>query len=205
MKSVLVHGCYDLKTLKTLETFGVSFVFDLRARSSNLVPFHHLKTLLPHIHSSEVFLSFEDDRPETIESSLSLLKDFPQKLTLIFRDHRPASFYHNLDHSFFWMFHPEGDWRTILTLPGLRGVLLPIKWQSFYQSQNEMWSMIEARNLDVYIHADSFEETLSLESTAGLKLSIDLTSEVEVGFRTVDQEKLKRMKIWRSNNESPLS
>lgn len=206
MNTLLIHGCYDLKTLKTLESLGkVKLAFDLRARSSNLVPFHHLKELLGHLHTDEVFLSFENDRKETIEGALNILKDAPARMTLIFRDQKTPAFYHELDRSFMWFFHPDGDWENILSLPGLRGIFLPLKWQGEIQKLGKLWEMIEARNLEVFIHADNFTEAMKLDFERGMNLSIDLTGEVEAGFRTVDQEKLKRMKIWRMLNESPLS
>lgn len=204
MKSFLIHGLYDLKTLETLESLGIKrFAFDLRARSANLIPYHHLIPILKRLQSEKAFLVFENDSETTVRSFLNLLKEQSQKFTLIFRDQQLPRFYHDLEHSFFWTFHPEGDWRTILCLDNITGVLLPLKWQNSYQENPEMWDIIEARNLEVYIHAESFEEAKVFQDQEGIKLSIELSPEVESGFRKIDQDKLKRMKIWRRLYEGP--
>jgi hypothetical protein len=69
MKSLLIHGCYDSKTLETLLKLGATdFAFDLRGRSLNLIPFHELKNLLNHMSPRKVFISFANDNPFLSES-----------------------------------------------------------------------------------------------------------------------------------------
>lgn len=204
MNSLLIHGCYDSKTLDTLKDFGVKeFSFDLRGRSLNLIPFSELTSLLKKLTTEQVFLTFENDKKETVLSFLNLLRNEPFKFGLIFRDHQSSSFYSELGHDFYWMFHPEGDWKDILSLSNARGIFLPIRYQNHYQKLPELWDLVEERNLDVYLHADNFEQTLFMNLSQEIKLSLDLTAEVEQSFRKVDQEKLKKMKIWRRLNESP--
>ncbi len=203
MNSLLIHGCYDSNTLDTLKHLGTKeLAFDLRGRSANLVPFKDLQKLLKASRVERVFLTFENDRKETILSYLNLLKIESISFNLIFRDHLPTSFYQEFSTPFFWMFHPEGDWKGILKLSNLKGVILPVKWQSQYQSLPELWHLIDKRNIEVYLHAESCEEALSLNLEQDMKLSLDLTSEVESSYRSVDQEKLKKMKIWRRLNEN---
>lgn len=203
MNSLLVHGCYDSKTLETLKNLGTKeLAFDLRGRSSNLITFKELNVLLSKLSTERVFLTFGDDRIETIKSFLNLLKNEPFTFTLIFRDHLNYEFYKELGLPFYWMFHPEGDWKSILALPNAKGVLLPIKLQTHYQRIHELWDVIDQRNLDVYLHADTFEETSFLNLGQEIKLSLDLSPEVEKSFRHVDQDKLKTMKIWRRYESS---
>lgn len=203
MTRPLIHGLYDQNTLTTLKSkVSCDFAFDLRAKSTNLVPFHQLQHLLKDLQTERVYLTFENDRLETIQSSLDLLKNLPIKFTLVFRDREIPEFYENLNLPYMWMFHPEGDWQRILNTDSVKGVLLPIKWQKFYQNNSTLWNLMEFRNLDVYIHAESFEEAMSLEFGPELKLSLDLTSEIESGYRKVDQEKLKKMKIWSKFDEN---
>jgi hypothetical protein len=203
MNSLLIHGIYDPETLKFLKDSGIKELsFDLRAKSSNLVPFRDLQTLLKMITSEKVFLTFEDDKKETILSFLNLLQSEPLKFYLIYRDSRPASFYKDVGEPFYWMFTPDSNWKEILTLKNCRGVLLPMKFQNEYIKMPELWALIESGNMDVYLHAESFEETQFLTAVQDIKLSIDLTNEVEKKYRTVDQEKLKKMKIWRKLNEN---
>jgi hypothetical protein len=203
MNGLLVHGCYDSKTLETLKNLGnKELAFDLRGRSSNLITFKDLTTLLKKLSSERIFLTFENDRKEVIHSFLNLLKSEPFSFTLIFRDQQEASFYYNVGLPFYWMFHPDADWKSILSLPNAKGVLLPIKWQSQYQKLSGLWDLIDARNLDLYLHADSFEQALFLNLGQEVKLSLDLTNEVEHSYRMVNQDKLERMKIWRKWNEN---
>jgi hypothetical protein len=203
MNSLLIHGCYDSKTLETLKNLGTKeLAFDLRGRSSNLIPFRELTSLLKNLSTERIFLTFENDQKETIHSFLNLLKNEPFVFTLIFRDHQSVQFYKNLGLDFYWMFDAEGDWRAILSLPNAKGVLLPIKAQTHYQKLSAMWDLIEEKNLDVYLHADSFEQTLFMNLAQEIKLSLDLTKEIEQSYRNVDQEKLGHMKIWRRLNES---
>jgi hypothetical protein len=203
MKSLLIHGCYDSKTLETLKTSGTKdFAFDLRGRSPNLIPFRDLSQLLKQLSGERIFLTFENDRLETVNSYLSLLKNESFTFTLIFRDYQDISFYHGLSAPFFWMYHPQGDWQSLLMLPKLKGILLPVKWQSHYQDLPGFWELIDRRNIEVFLHAESFAETAVLNLGEEINLSLDLTPEVEIGFRHVDQEKLKKMKIWGRLNEN---
>ena len=120
MNSLLIHGCYDSKTLDTLKNLGTKEIaFDLRGRSTNMVTFKDLKNLLKSTVLERVFLTFENDRKETILSFLNLLKDETVQINLIFRDHLAAEFYEEIPAPIFWMFNPEGDWKGILNLPNL--------------------------------------------------------------------------------------
>jgi hypothetical protein len=203
MNSLLIHGCYDLETLETLKELKIKkFSFDLRPRSFNLVTYKDFSKLLAKLSTQQVFVTFENDKKETVLSYLSLLRNEPFTLTLIFRDCRPSSYYQEINYPFYWMFTPEGDWQSILTLPNIKGVLLPLKWQGLYQKLPELWNLIEKESLDVYLHADNFEQSLFVNVGVEIKMSVDLTHEIESGYRVVDQEKLRKMKIWRRFNEN---
>ena len=203
MNSLIVHGCYDSQTLRTLIDIGIKeFAFDLRGRSPNLIPFKDLNSLVGLLPSKRVFLTCENDRRETILSFLNLLKVHPVDFTLIFRDQQEASYYHGLGTPFLWMFHPTSDWRAILSVPELKGVLLPVKWQSHYQNLPELWRIIDGKNLEVFLHADNFDEASELKLQDELNFSLDLGPEIESSYRNVDQAKLKNMKVWRKINES---
>lgn len=201
MNSLLINGCYDSQTLDTLKQFGINnFSFDLRGRSQNLVPFRELQSLLKKLSTEKVFLIFENDRKETINSFLNLLSSEPFVFTLILRDQQEPNYYEDLGAPFYWMFHPEANWKEILKCQNLQGILLPLKYQLLYHKLPDLWHEIDSKNLDVFIHADTFEETLFMNLSEEFKLSIDLSNEVEKSFRSVDQEKLKTMKIWRRYN-----
>lgn len=204
MKSLLIHGCYDSTTLDTLTGKGIKeFSFDLRGRSSNLIPFRDLQMLLKKVPLARIFLTFENDRKETILSFLNLLSDLPITFTLIFRDAREAAFYEDLKKPFFWMFNPEANWKEILEVKNIQGILLPLKYQLHYQRLPELWETLERKHLDVYLHAETFEETAFIKADDEMKLSIDLGQEVEESFRKINQNKLDQMKIWRTFNENP--
>lgn len=204
MNSVLINGCFDSKTLQTLKQRGVKeFAFDLRPKSLNLVTLKDLNLCLSHCSTEQLYLTFENERVETIFSYLNLLKDRPFTFTLIFRDQRDPYYYQSLNQRFYWMFNPEAAWEEILHLPKLTGLLLPLKYQEFYRSSAKLWSLIDEKNLDVYLHAETFEETLFMNLSQEMKLSLDLSPEVETSYRSVDQEKLSRMKIWSRVHENP--
>lgn len=204
MNSMLLHGCFDSETLLTLNKLGVKdFAFDLRARSPNLITFKELNNILSQFTHEQIFLTFGEDKKETIHSFLNLLKDRHNIFTLIMRDKKQAAFYSELNHPFYWMFEPDAAWKEILSLTNARGVLLPLKYQGIYHKIPELWSLIENRNLDAYLHAETFEETVFINLSEGIKLSLDLSHEVEKSFRRIDQDKLKCMKIWGRINENP--
>lgn len=203
MSSLLVHGVYDYETWQTLSSIGVGeFGFDLRARSTQLITLRDLKNILPHVHSHRSILVFEDDKQTTILSFLNILKNEGIEFTLEFRDQQEASFYQSLNHSFLWMYNPNANWREILMLKNLRGVLLPLQWKENYKSQADLWTIIEARHLEVYLHANSLSEAIEIPTDRDIKVSVDLTREVEVGFRFVDQNQLRHMKIWNRVHEN---
>lgn len=204
MNSLLIHGVYDSQTLMTLKDKGITaFAFDLRGKSHNLIPFKELKNLLQKLTTEKVFLTFENDRKETINSFLDLLSKESFQFFLIFRDHQAPSYYAELHSPFYWMYDPEGDWKSILSLENCKGVLLPLKYQLEYKNTPALWELIEEREMDVYLHAETFEETLFISQLEDIHLSIDLSSEVENSYRQVDQEKLRNLKIWRRLNENP--
>jgi hypothetical protein len=203
MKSLLVHGCYDRVTLKTLLDLGVEkLAFDLRATSTNLIPLHDLKGLLDEVKAKDLFLIFEDDSAQTIYAFLDLLKG--AEVTLEFRDKKEVSFYESIHHPFVWMFNPEASWKEILKIPYLKGVLLPLALKNLYEVLPELWDLIEARNLSVFLHASSFDETATIKDFKDLDLSLDLSAEVETSYRLINQEKLKHMPLWRKFHENPL-
>lgn len=204
MNTLIVHGPYDVTTLRTLQELGVKdFAFDLRARSPNLITFAVLTEILEGLQSERIFLSFENEKKATVLASLDLLKKWKEKMILIYRDQQEADYYQGIDLPFLWMFHPVADWRSILKLGHIRGIILPLKWQEQYQKLPELWKLIDERHLEVYLHADTFEEALTLTMDQQLNFSVDLGAEVESGHRKVDQSRLKAMKFWRKRNESP--
>lgn len=203
MKSLLVHGCYDLPTLQTLSSRGVRFFgFDLRARSQNLVTYQELRLLLNNLATTtEVVLVFENDLPTTIYSFLDLLKDLPQKFILEFRDYLGADFYKSLDHDFFWTFQPDVEWKSILSLARAKGILLPVKLQEHYQDA-ALWKTLDEKNLRIFLHTETLAEAARFAGTEGIELSLDLGRDVEISFRQVDQDKLRNDKFWRKFNEN---
>ena len=178
------------------------FAFDLRGRSPNLVPFNELLSFLNKLPNQEVVLIFEDDKETTILSFLDLLKSVNCPILLEFRDNRPLAFYQSLQRPFLWMFRPEADWQSIFESDFLRGIILPLKDKETFQAHPQLWTAIEAKNLEVFLHTEKTDEAGELMSQQGVNVSWELTSEVELGYRRVDQEKLKSLKIWRKLNES---
>ena len=197
MKSFLINGCYDQPTLRTLLELGIHQIgFDLRGFSPNLIPFNQLKDLLLKLPFQDTHLVFQNDKAQTVLSFLDMLKSTPGQITLQFRDRLEPEFYQSLNTPFVWMFHPEADWKSILRIPALKGVLLPVRWKSFYSTSPELWALLEKQSVDIFLHAENFNEALSIEPQHDLKISVDLSLEVEKGFRTVDQELLKKLRIW---------
>jgi phosphoribosylanthranilate isomerase len=203
MKSCLIHGCYDQTTLRTLLNSGKAQLgFDLRPRSTNLVTYADLARMLDLVQSEEVVLVFANDLPTTITSYLDLLKQKPHRFVLEFRDNLPPVFYSGLDHDFYWMFHPDHDWKNILSLEHAKGVLLPLKYKAHYASIPELWRIIDERNLRVILHGESLQEASELLLNEGVEVSVDLSSEVEERYRHVDQNKIKNSSFWRKLNEN---
>lgn len=199
---LLIHGVFDAVTLKTLQSLNVSRIgFDLRGKSVNLIPFHVLKNLVQNFKLPQAYLTFENDKAETINSFLNLLGDDQDKFTLEFRDSQDFSFYASLGRPFTWFFDPEGDWENILTLPNLKALVLPVKFQDHYQNMPKLWRMIDARKLQVIIHVDSFADLELYVQEKNLTLSVDLGKEMEVGFRQIDQFRLFNLSIWRPQYE----
>jgi hypothetical protein len=192
MKGPLIHGCYDKDTLRTLKEIGIQrFGFDLRGRSPNLVPYHALKEMLKDLSGESPLLIFENDRASTVSSFIDLLGG-PKNLVLEFRDTTGADFYDSFRLPYFWMFNPQADWQKIFHSRHLKGVLLPLSYQDFYRSHPEFWDRIEKRGLEVFLHATHFSEVQRIQKNGDLLLSVDLSREVEKGFRSIDQERLKK-------------
>jgi hypothetical protein len=203
MKSLLVHGCYDESTFQTLTTLGVeNFAFDLRAKSTNLVTFKNLKEILSISSFQTQILVFENDTRETILSFLDLLKDTEKSFILEFRDCRESDFYTSLGQPFIWYFRPEGDWEKILSSQLCQGMILPLKYQTLYQDLPHLWNLIDEKEIPIWLHAENFSEATFFEDKKSIQPSLDLTSEIQLSYRSIDQTRLSTMKLWRKLNES---
>jgi hypothetical protein len=199
---LVIHGVFDTPTLKTLQALHVPGIgFDLRGKSLNLIPFHVLKSLIPAFKMQKSYLTFENDKATTVISFLSLLGPEKDKFVLEFRDTQHVSFYASIHHPFTWFFNPEGDWENILTLPQLKALVLPVKFKETYQSLPKLWDMIQARNLEVIIHVESFSDLELYVQEKNLTLSVDLGRDMEIGFRQIDQFRLMNLSIWRTTYE----
>ncbi|MBA2404003.1 MAG: hypothetical protein H0V66_04460 [Bdellovibrionales bacterium] len=199
---LLIHGVFDATTLKTLQALYVPAIgFDLRGKSLNLIPFHVLKSFIPSLKTQKCYLTFENDKVATVVSFLSLLGNEKDKFELEFRDTQHVSYYASIPHPFTWFFHPEGDWENILTLPQLKALVLPVKYKEVYQNLPHLWQMIQARDLKVILHVESFEDLELYVQDKNLNLSVDLGKEMEIGFRQIDQFRLMNLSIWRTNYE----
>lgn len=199
---LLIHGVFDALTLKTLQALGTSRIgFDLRGKSLNLIPFHVLKSLIPHFKTQMHYLMFENDKVETVKAFLDLLGDEKNKFELEFRDQQPASYYASIHHDFSWFYHPEGDWENILNLPHLKTIVLPVKHQTHYQNLPKLWHIIQERDIQVILHVDSFSDLELYLREKNLTLSVDLGKDMEIGFRRIDQSRLMNLSIWRRKNE----
>jgi hypothetical protein len=204
MKGLLVHGCYDKNTFRTLESLGVDYLgFDLRARSPNLITFTSLKEILPEVRSQQAVLVFENDKRETILSYLDLLKNTGNRFLLEFRDSKPKDFYESFSRPFIWYFTPDADWMGIISATNCAGIILPLKFQDLYHDLPHLWTLIEENDLRIWLHAESFTEAEFFKGKDNIQASLDLTSEIHSGPRTIDQSALKNLKFWRKINECP--
>jgi hypothetical protein len=202
MKNFLVNGCYDQTTFRVLSELGVEkFAFDLRPTSLNFISFKDLQTLLDDFRGQEIILIFQNESQAVIFSFLDLLKKNNLKFILQFRDQKDPGFYHALKTSWLWMFDPKAQWREILTLPYLEGVLLPYKWRSQYSEWDELWEIIDQQRLNVFIHAEDFEEALRIKKSEGLQISVDIDQKVEKRYRSIDIELLKNICFRSQFNE----
>jgi hypothetical protein len=199
---LLIHGVFDATTLKTLQSLHVPQLgFDLRGKSLNLIPFHVLKSLIPSLKNQKSYLTFENDKASTVISFLSLLGEEKNKFELEFRDTQHVSYYASINHPFTWFFNPEGDWENILTLPHLKSLVLPVKFKEIYQNLPKLWHMVQARNLHVTLHVESFSDLELYVQEKDLTLSVDLGKEMEIGFRQIDQFRLMNLSIWSTTYE----
>ena len=199
---LLIHGVFDATTLKTLQSLHVPQLgFDLRGKSLNLIPFHVLKSLIPSLKNQKSYLTFENDKAATVISFLSLLGEEKNKFELEFRDTQHVSYYASINHPFTWFFNPEGDWENILTLPHLKSLVLPVKFKDIYQNLPKLWHMVQARNLHVILHVESFSDLELYVQEKDLTLSVDLGKEMEIGFRQIDQFRLMNLSIWSTTYE----
>ena len=176
--------------------------FDLRARSLNLVTYKTLRQILSETKAQEIILIFEDDSRETIFSFLDLLRDTGKSFLLQFRDKRAPDFYEGLARPFLWYFSPDADWMRILAAKNCEGVILPLRYQSLYHHLPHLWTLIEEKNLHLWLHAETMAEAEFFEGKKNIQVSLDLFPEVQASFRAVDQGQLKNLKLWRRLNES---
>jgi hypothetical protein len=195
MTSLLVHGCYDAFTLKTLSSMGVQdFGFDLRPQRPNFLTLEELRGLLRTLLCEEVVLTFGHEKQKTILAMLDLLKDLPMDFLPEFRDERPAAEYEAIGVPFLWLFHPGAKWQEILRVPNLEAVLLPLRWQEWYHSEPGFWALVEKYEVRVLLHAETFDEANFFVGKQELAMSLDLATGWEKGFRQMDPEKLRKLK-----------
>jgi hypothetical protein len=199
---LLIHGVYDATTLKSLQSLNVTRIgFDLRGSSLNLVPFHVLKTLIADFRLRHAYLTFENDKIETVNSFLDLLGEEKHRFHLEFRDAQNASYYASIGHPFTWFFDPSADWKKIIALPHLAALVLPLKYKDFFQSLPQLWQSIDDKKIPVILHVSSFADLELYVQEKNLTISVDLGREMETGYRKIDQLRLINLSIWRPTYE----
>jgi len=167
----------------------------MRPQSPNLVTFGELKKILSGRVLERAILVFENEKLSTIVSAVDLLRDSGTRLELEFRDSQSSQYYELTKLPFFWVWRPEGDWRNILELSNLKGIILPTKSRSSLMDA-EFWDLLQKKSVEVYIHADSLAEAEALALDPELSLSLDLSRDIETSYRKVDLEKLRNHKLW---------
>lgn len=197
MNSLLVHGCFDRETAGILKQLGVKeIVFDLRGKSLNLITYEELKNILLILKEHKLYLKFQDESETMIRSYLDLLKDYQIQFTLIF-----TGVPKEVDERFYWFYSKELDYKAILNKKNILGVILPIKEKESFKSDHEFWELVDQKKLDVYLHGEE-DELETYFGTEGMKLSFDLDSGSEEGYRKVDMDSMQKKKIWRILNEN---
>ncbi|MGE3608159.1 MAG: hypothetical protein AB7I27_01130 [Bacteriovoracaceae bacterium] len=198
MRQLLINGCYNQQTFHLLKELGVSCLgLDLRPRSPNLVTFSEMNQIISQERSAKLFLIFENEKLEIIKSSLDLLKHAQVDFILQMRDQKSSDYYHQLPGMIYWMFHPVADWKNILLLNNVKGVILPYKMRDDIQVMPELWNIIEARSLEVVLHVDSIIDLYQLMEQEEISISFDLGEEFQLGYRQMNLDKIKKLQIWR--------
>jgi hypothetical protein len=162
---------------------------------------NELKEILPSCRNP--FLVFENDSKETILAILDLLKNVTSSTHLEFRDKKDPAFYQSLGLPYVWYFSPDAEWMNIISASRCEGIILPLKYQDLYHDLPHLWTLIEERNLRIWLHAENAEEAKFFEGQNEIHGSLDLAADVHTSYRAIDQTRLRSMKIWRKNHESP--
>lgn len=198
MNQLLINGCFDRATFQMLKSLGVKRIgFDFRPRSTSLITFDEINFILSQSSDETFFLIFEDEREEIIKSTLDLLKAHQKSFILQLRDRRSLKFYQQLQAPVFWMFNPDCEWKEILNLDNVKGVILPYELSSFFQVKPELWEIIEYRNLEVILHAKTAADISLLSSQDDVLLSFDLENQFMKSYRNVNHIRLKETLIGR--------
>lgn len=199
MRQLLINGCFDRNTFQMLKSLGVKrFGFDFRPRSTSLITFDEIHFILSQSTDETFFLIFEDEKEEIIKSTLDLLKIHQKTFTLQLRDQRSLNFYGQLESPITWMFSPDCDWKDILLLDNVKGVILPYEHRSFFQNMPLLWEIIENRNLEVFLHATTAVDISFLTAQEDIWLSFDLGIQFMKSYRNVNQVQLRETLIGRA-------
>jgi hypothetical protein len=81
-------------------------------------------------------------------------------------------------------------------------MILPLKYQTLYQDLPHLWNLIDEKEIPIWLHAENFSEATFFEDKKSIQPSLDLTSEIQLSYRSIDQTRLSTMKLWRKLNES---
>lgn len=199
MNQLLINGCFDRATFQMLKSLGVKrFGFDFRPRSTSLITFDEINFILSQSSDETFYLIFEDEKEEIIKSTLDLLKVHQKSFILQFRDRKSLKFYQQLGRPVVWMFDPDCDWKEILNLDNVKGVILPYELSSFFQVRPDLWEIIEYRNLEVILHAKTAADISLLSTQDDVFLSFDLENHFMKSYRNVNQVRLRETIMGRA-------
>lgn len=185
MGQLILNGIYDKSVLKSLDSAQAYWGFDFRAMSPQFIPFHQFKKIASELSSHDkMLIIFQDESLEVVKSFIDMIQkeNFQAHWSLQLRDKKEASFYQQLETNFSWVFHPEANWREIMSLEKLESIILPVEFANLLE--DDFWTRVDARGLNIILHFDNFESFFRFKNiNKNLHLSIDFTSEIELSYR----------------------
>lgn len=222
-----IEGIYDHRTFKFLKSLGLSiFSFDFRPLGLNFFPQHRFLDVLNHEYNSsyQFFLHYADEQDFIIQKMLTDLKGYggnPGTLApnffLEFSDNKDLKFYEQFAVPYFWHYQEGGFLKEILQGSYLQGIFFSYNLLEDLFRRGGLYTFINAvlqlfhktkreKPLEIFLTAD-WNQNIIPSLTDHLDfhcLSLPINQSIEVCYRNVDLEKLRKNVQSFQKNLGPL-
>ena len=216
---IRIEGIYDLRTMKQLQDFSEvkSFDFDFRPTSFNFLQQYKMLEILEASYDSksQYFLHYRDEKDFVIKKMIDDLKEFfsthfgslgiINNFFLEFSDENEFSFYDQFDQNYYWHYNPKRTIKEVRDAKYLKGICLDHSFLEDLHNKGQLYQFVQnftqsflpmmfQKKMGLILRVDWDDNIIpSLLDYFDFEfVSLSLNSKVEICYRNVDLNRMKK-------------